>query len=519
MKYSYFNAALIVLFILFVSALSFFSHEGFPKSESSSISFPFLSEKPITEDGYYALTVAWNIGSGKGITYNYSGETTGFQPLYVFLLSVIAKALNIFGWGKIEFVRAVLLFSGLLLLIFLLVIRNISKFLLAAYDNKYVGLLSTLLVLFNYKVFLNFFNGLETGLYLIFISLTIFYSIRIISNDLKLGNLFYLGLLLGLTTLARIDFVLPAFLFLVYLVYKRKMKLIQFAYVIFIYSLLLIPWLIYVFSVTHSFIPTSVLVQSAVPSFYEFHYRVDQLVHSVLNPFVPFYFTGLKSTILFYIPSIFILLVLYKIFLAEKHIYKLEQIRIFYIWGLSFIPLIIVYGIYSSVPYFFFRYLSFLLVFTLPILITMLGDYFVNHRKELVPSIILLAIILFSVNCYVGLFSARKGSSLAVRADFLIKNIPTGQKIGIFQSGIAGFYSEDVVNLDGKMNFKALEYAKKGVLDKYIDSLKIDILLEWKEGFVLLRKSYLENNWSKFPETVPDNRSIIYLRKKQLNNI
>ena len=52
--------------------------------------FPFLADKPVGEDAYYMLTVAWNIADGQGIVYNYDHSTTGIQPLSTFVYAGLA---------------------------------------------------------------------------------------------------------------------------------------------------------------------------------------------------------------------------------------------------------------------------------------------------------------------------------------------------------------------------------------------------------------------------------------------
>ena len=68
---------LIIVFSVYVLILAFFSLDEFPKESINTNYFPYLAERPITEDGFYALKVAWNIGNGDGVVYNFSQPTTG----------------------------------------------------------------------------------------------------------------------------------------------------------------------------------------------------------------------------------------------------------------------------------------------------------------------------------------------------------------------------------------------------------------------------------------------------------
>ena len=105
-SYKYF--CLLVLFYgLF---LAFGSQKGFPNSMEGNF-MPFLSDKPIGEDGFYMLTVAWNIAQGKGITYNGEILTTGIQPLSTFIFAAIAKLTFWVGGDKWTFVRLIIIFG------------------------------------------------------------------------------------------------------------------------------------------------------------------------------------------------------------------------------------------------------------------------------------------------------------------------------------------------------------------------------------------------------------------------
>ena len=506
---------LILIFILYVILLSSFSQGGFPQKINTPISFPFLSEKPITEDGYYALTVAWNIGVGNGITYNFSQLTTGFQPLYVFILSPMAFVINFLGGGKIEFVRVVILFAGILLLMFMQIIKNVTHSLSVKGFNISIKIFLILLVLFNYKIFLIFFNGLETGLYLILICGCIGFSFTLINIKRKWYHYPLFGFLLGLTTLARMDFVLPICVLLLLFIYKKYLTFKHVLIIIVSLIFTVLPWFVYVHSVTDSVFPSSSIVQSSSFNMNEIIYRIDQFIFSLLNPFVPFYYTGQKNTLLFYIGAIVILTALVKVYKTRKQkLFKERELDILLCWGFSFLLLMLIYFLFASVPFFFLRYLSPLFVIAIPILLITIANYFEERNINYKRALIIIALLLFGVNVFVGMHYNKNGTSLAVRTGFIEDNFTQAKKIGVFQSGIAGYFFENVINLDGKMNNDALNYSRRQRLETYLDSMNINIMMEWRETFDILNKGYLNENWTAYPKAVTDNKSIVYVRKK-----
>ena len=53
----------IIVYLVYSFGLTVLSHVGFPKDMQSGLRFPYLADKPVGEDGYYMLTVAWNMSN------------------------------------------------------------------------------------------------------------------------------------------------------------------------------------------------------------------------------------------------------------------------------------------------------------------------------------------------------------------------------------------------------------------------------------------------------------------------
>ena len=111
-KLTYF--VLVPIIILYSLFLTIFAQSGFPQFDSTYFFMPYVSDKIIGEDGYYMLTVAWNLAQGYGISYNFGEETTGIQPLATFVYAVIAKVVQIFEYDKFIFARWTFFFNTIL---------------------------------------------------------------------------------------------------------------------------------------------------------------------------------------------------------------------------------------------------------------------------------------------------------------------------------------------------------------------------------------------------------------------
>ena len=56
--------------------------------------------------------------------------------------------------------------------------------------------------------------------------------------------------------------------------------------------------------------------------------------------------------------------------------------------------------------------------------------------------------------------------------------MPPQARIGALQSGALGFFRDEVVNLDGKVNVAALE--RRNDLEAYVNEQRIDWLVDWE---------------------------------------
>jgi len=81
------------------------------------------------------------------------------------------------------------------------------------------------------------------------------------------------------------------------------------------------------------------------------------------------------------------------------------------------------------------------------------------------------------------------------------------------QSGISGYFFDNVINLDGKVNNNALNAIKGNYLYNYIARENISILIEWKEWFDNLPSSDLKRNWQISDNQIKDNKTLVMIKK------
>ena len=85
------------------------------------------------------------------------------------------------------------------------------------------------------------------------------------------------------------------------------------------------------------------------------------------------------------------------------------------------------------------------------------------------------------------------------------------ERIGMEQSGTSGFIASNIVNLDGKVNFKALQAIQKGDIGAYIESEKLDYIADWREFSSKIVAS-AEKHGGKFKEIDSIGRVVIFKR-------
>ncbi len=499
-----------LIFIFYVIVLSFFSRGEFPDSEFNNSYFPYLSERPLTEDGFYSLKIAWNIGTGKGITYNYNQSTTGFQPLYVFLLSMFAFIISGLGGDKITFLRLVILFSGLTALLLSFSFYQFTKQFEKKEHHKTLLILIFLLVLFNFKLLLNLFNGLETGIYLTFLALSMILTKKITEQKKNLSRIFLFGFVLGLTVLARIDFMLIAVTVLFTLLFTGALSKKEFVLILIIIFFTVLPWLYFILITQGSIIPSSASVQTGFTSV-EFSYRIDQFFYSMFSNYLPWLHSGQTQSIIIYLAALIFIGYLFRF--QKVFVKKFFQIPVIKYWSTGIIIISAVYLAFASQPYFFFRYLSVNMLIAIPFLALLILNLLLNRSKKFKYTFISIVLFVFFINTGYYFHYPKQVTSLALRTAFLEENNFFNKKVGMAQSGISGYFFDNVINLDGKVNNNALNAIKGNYLYNYIARENISILIEWKEWFDNLPSSDLKRNWQISDNQIKDNKTLVMIKK------
>ncbi|MBS4034993.1 MAG: hypothetical protein KGZ85_11055 [Ignavibacterium sp.] len=509
------GALVIIIFLLYNFILAFGSLEGTPQKLTGNLPFPYLTEKPLTEDGYYMLTVAWNIAEGNGFTYNYGVRTTGVQPLATMLYSVPAYLVQNFGGDKYDFARAIIIFSALLQIIFAFLVFRLAVSISKDPDRGLYFLVSVCVMLFNFKVLLNFANGLETGLYLILLSLFFLYWIKFNEIQPGLKQSLGLGLLSGLLLLCRLDSVVILFTFYILLFFTGRIKFRQLAVILLVAFLLYLPWQLYIWDVTGSILQSSARSQTGLFPFFDLASKLEQYFASIIQHFTPFLYTGNLLTWLMFLLGLPYIIFLFVVFSKKyQRYFSNDSKNILIPIAISFSVLVIVYFFFSTATHFYFRYTAYLMVFSFPVIVVLFSRLLKKLFYSKVLMVFLVVLAIFGIQAFLYLHSGKAARVLTERLEFVKNNFSADERIAALQTGILGYFYQNVFNLDGKMDNFALMSMNTNQVSNYLDSLEINVLMEWKDFIPqLLDKDYLEKEWELYSDDIGDGRTMCYVRK------
>ncbi len=464
---------------------------------------------PVSEDGFFSMTVSRNIAHGYGITIDKDTPTNGFQPLFTFITVPIFSISNKLLSVRLLLILQIIIF-GLTAYILGILVRDFFKEFWPDLDNSFNWLVS-LMYISGQMTFLEHLNGLETGFYLFMIVLSIYYYVYYYRDDKK--SMLILGLLLGLTTLTRIDFAIFVVIFTaaVFFFDREKNFKQKFTKALIISGTALIvssPWWIYNYAVFGSLMPTSGQAQQL---FKLDAYRIFNAAHSVLADFEIFT-TKISSIMaeqmilimrLIFLAIIFIfilpLLQLIKIQQSNEHTRKFKHIFLL-LFVFSFV-LVIWYSISNWAVYFYPRYFMPIVPVSVLILSLALMKIIILNKKLKSIFTTLFAVAAISFLLIIQLKIGIHGSGfLNNQLPLIEKHVPKNEKVAAGQTGTIGYFLDNVVNLDGKVNYKALKYRIH--MWDYLDKNKIPWFCDWQMGV---------NNFLGNP---PEKRGWIFVEKK-----
>ncbi len=432
-----------------------------------------LLQKILIDDAFIAFSISRNIANGNGISFDGISLTNGFQPLWIFIIVSIFKIIK----NELA-INLVLTIASIIDTITIFLIYRIGE---KIYGEK-IGLLSSMVYSIN-PLFLFFtLNGIEVALTVFLINITILYFISIKNFTNK--KIIFLGLLLGITVLSRLDSIFLVFSICVILLWKvKKIDLIIKNFFILGITIFLIasPWLMWNYINFGTFIPSS---GKAV---YNLGHMICDIKHCNIYDITKILFrnflTGIFSLTYYFgiinsniINIIFGLIILYFLFIGIK------KYNIFL--SVSFIYICLIFLFYSA--YIWRLDLRYFTASSSLLLITLCNGIFTFAKKIKYKFFILsfiLSILLTNILINAN-YEWNRGyvpwQIMMYEGGLWVKNnTKTNIIIASFNSGLIGYYSErSNINLDGVINFEAIQAIEKNNITNYIKSKNVSYLLD-----------------------------------------
>jgi hypothetical protein len=464
---------------------------------------------PISEDAYYSLAVARNLALGHGLTIDGVHWTNGFQPLFTFLCSVFylimphddritpLRMLTLVHWGA--FVASAVLFGSIL-----------SRALPVRAEVKgFVWLVGTICFSLSNFLLVQAFNGLETGFLFLMVLLTLDRVLRMTGSRTDYAGI---GILLGLCFLTRIDacflvsgFCLANLGFGAGTLPRRFVgSVIAGALAVFVS----LPWLLYNQLVFGSLMPLSGQAYSSL--------RISggRLLFSAAqssNALVPYLRYpewisrhGEAFIVLAITSLLFLMLLVVAAMLLNSERKKGDPARGEFTPNSLLLAATVVlyclfltlyYGFVSTAIHFYARYLTpyaFLGVATVSIVLGITASRSRRATYGVAAVLVLQAALLHVVHSYMGKSGYYHEGVALVR-----QHVPLGVAVASKQSGTLGYFSDDVVNLDGKVNADVTSYPGfPETLPQYLADHGIDWHVDWDVGPLTMQLAQ-DPRWEK----------------------
>ncbi|MEK6787557.1 MAG: glycosyltransferase family 39 protein [Pseudomonadota bacterium] len=473
-----------------------------------------LSQWP-TEDGYYMLTISRELGLGNGMsTADGSMVTNGVQPLATLLWALPYALLD---GDKTASIAAVLLLEFIFACLSAWMLYRLALRLLpasAGRDPRWLPALATGLWFASAPHIANTMNTLETGLYV----MTVLAMANLLLQPRNLETLWRLrrslavGVLLGVVFLSRNDgafFILSCCLTYLFMGWRgrwsRPLQRLPQVLVFGVVSMLVaLPWLIFNYTTFGHIMPISGISEGMSAQFGSNINHLPQVLVEVFLVILPIPEKFQKLPVVIGLCWALIPVLLVIVVMAWRRANALQH-QAFLLIGIYLLLLSSFYGLYFGAPHFMARYLfpttPFITLFSVAVCVYLLD---LLSRRGL-PLHMLVGLLAVAV---VGLVNWRTYQLGVVHPHhhtlaWVKAHASEETWIGAAQTGYLGYFHDRTLNLDGKVNFAALQArlqeekdGEPGALQRYvINDTKIEYLVDWYGLLVWMKLPVMQQNF------------------------
>ena len=448
----------------------------------------------MSEDGYLMQAIARNMAIGLGMsTSNGTIPTNGVQPLATFLFAGLHL---LAGGSKLLAIAYVTIFSTLVSLLAAGFMRKLGQ--LALRDVPFVNdiaLLAAASWFASPLILAHSMNGLETCVYYAALAaaLAYYFSLDLSGRTaMRTAQRVALGLVLGIAFLARNDAVFfIAALLLAHAftggesgggLVRRSIDALIAAAVSLVVAA---PWLIHNRLLFGSIVPISGKAESHGVALGANLRMIPANLVKTLLPFVPIP-QAMEQTWLIVVASIAIVALSMWAAWALIGSRGLRGQRLCLTALLFSLGVCGYYGLFFGAAWFVSRYLSalspLLWLLTCASAYVLMMGLLRSRRAWITCGSVAVALMVLSAGVFAGIRFAREQSNGHRQVvEWAQKNVDDQQWIGAIQTGTLGYFHDRTLNLDGKVNPKALraQIERNQVLTYVLDDTPINYLVDW----------------------------------------
>lgn len=459
-----------------------------------------LSWRANADDAYYYFKLAQHLGSGAGATFDGINPTNGFHPLYALLLVPIFQ----YAGNDIDF--------GVHLALTLVALASSVTAWPIYLTGKYVhsplaGTIGALAHLLNPWVVILTMTGVESAVYVCCFAWTVMAYVRWKSHEQSLRGVVLIGLLAGLTIMARSEgiLLLAGIVFDQLVVYRRMLgRAIAFAAICGLFAgIVCLPWLLWSiswFGTPFQISASAIMLHSYVGMPADAIAAVEWYIGRIFW-FLPRY---AYKILLFNLPTV----LLFGLMLGQALLTYQPPLKTAWSSSSQFAFLILPFICITA-------YYNLILLhqqhwyFNAPVLIVTLigasigaeevvrsGEVYLQQKYQIVATstICTIFIIVITIMWQRGLYPAQNGASMLGRQ--IASTDLRYERLGATDNGIVGFFCRcTMVNLDGVMNNAAVAYYRVHGYDN--DSI-----------FQFARAQHVAYVWGVVPDEVRGVRQI-----------
>ncbi|HEX5316846.1 MAG TPA: glycosyltransferase family 39 protein [Candidatus Kapabacteria bacterium] len=433
----------------------------------------------LPDDALYYFTIARNLASGYGMSFDGIHPTNGMHPLWLLLITPIF-ALHLTQWG---FVHATLLLQSFLDVIIVWLIGGTVYDLLSGAkesNRKTAAGAAALIYALSCLVVIRSMNGLETTVAALLFVLWLRVYIRA-AKGLRWTGWTILGIVTGLLLLARTDSFIALIPITLYLITTHwKVEWRRMLWALFIVCVVISPWLIW------NMIHFGTIMQSSGEAMPMLAWRK---YYATYGPFILNYWHLLPDALrnvlkpfwyaAFGLP---LLTICYAIIARKKTLLPGE--RAIYLLVFGGILLLIVHSLFRG----FIR--DWYVEELIPLFLIGFGvsiganaghsETRTSGRWTLAAVIIVLQLFFYRKPQYVS-----QAAVLQLGVP-VVENLSAQSKVASFNSGYYAYFESqqgNVVDIDGVVNSDALAALKSGHLGAYLDRDSVSYILDFEGDF------------------------------------